>query len=88
MGKGKGRKIGGGGPHKNHGPKRHMFNWAGTSKQEFGAAGLLNKYNNFESWQLACTAKGKKSSTMDEFKEFVCLSMEAKRAFFKNIKAK
>jgi hypothetical protein len=49
MAKGKGKKVSSGGPHKKHGPKRHMFRWAGAMKHEFAKSGLLSKYNDFES---------------------------------------
>ena len=50
MAKGKGKKVASGGPHKKHGPKKKMFHcWSSTMRWHFAKAGLLTKYNNFES---------------------------------------
>lgn len=86
MGKGKGRKVGGGGPTRSHGPKRHMHRWCGPHKTFYSKSGLLNKYHDFESWQLACTARGKRSATYGEFQEFLLLPPERQRSFFKELK--
>lgn len=86
MAKGKGKKVSSGGPHKKHGPKKKMWHcWSSTMRMHFAKAGLLDKYHNFESWQQACQAKGKRNATEAEFKEFVKLSDEEKKAYFANI---
>ena len=86
MAKGK-KKVGGsGGPHKNHGPKRHLHRWCGAMKQDFARAGVLSKYHDYESWQIACAARGKRSVTQQEFEMFVILPMEKKKEYFTNIK--
>ena len=86
MAKGKGKKVSSGGPHKKHGPKKKMWHcWSSTMRMHFAKAGLLDKYHNFESWQQACQAKGKRNATEAEFKEFVRLSDEEKKAYFASI---
>ena len=85
-GKGKGR-VAGGGQHKNHGPKRHMHSWCGALKSEYAKAGVLNKYNDFESWQLAMAARGNRKATEAEFYAFSNLSMEDKKAYFAKVGA-
>lgn len=85
MAKGKGSRASGG-PHKNHGPKRHMHSWCGAMKQDFAKAGVLSKYHDFESWQLAMSARGNRKADRAEFERFVVLSMEDKKAYFAAIK--
>ena len=87
MAKGKGRKASGGsGLRKNHGPKRHMFKEFKPMVRAFADAGLLSKYDNFESWQLACAARGCKKVDYNEFKKFVVLSLPEKKEYFKNLR--
>lgn len=86
MAKGKGKGGASAGPRKKHGPKRKMFHcWTSTMRKHFADAGLLTKYNNFESWQLACQARGKRNATESEFNEFVKLDLEAKKSYFNNL---
>lgn len=85
MAKGKGKGASGGGPRRTHGPKRHMHRWCGADKSVYAKAGVLSKYNDFESWQLACTARGKKSSSQEEFNKFVVMSLEDKKQYFQNL---
>ena len=86
MAKGKGKKVASGGPHKKHGPKKKMFHcWSSTMRWHFAKAGLLTKYNNFESWQQACQAKGKRDATQANFNEFVKLDKEAKDKYFEEL---
>ena len=87
MAKGKGKKVSSGGPHKKHGPKKKMFHcWTSTMRMHLAKAGLLTKYTNFESWQQACQAKGKRNTTKADFDEFIKLNQEQKVEYFKNIK--
>lgn len=90
MAKGKGGKPSvSAGPklRKKHGPKRHMFRWTGPMKYQFAQAGVLTKYTDYESWVLACQARGKrKDIDKAEFDKFVLLSLEEKKEYFKNIK--
>ena len=86
MAKGKGKKVSSGGPHKKHGPKRHLHAWCGAMKKDFADAGLLSKYEDFESWQLAMAARGCKKADKAEFSRFVVLSLEEKKAYFANLK--
>ena len=87
MAKGKGgKKVSSGGPHKKHGPKKHMFRWTGPMKKQFADAGLLSKYSDFESWQLAVAARGNRKATYADFQAFVVLSLEEKKAYFANLK--
>ncbi|MBP5470499.1 MAG: hypothetical protein J6Z11_14785 [Candidatus Riflebacteria bacterium] len=86
MAKGKGKKVASGGPHKKHGPKKKMFHcWSSTMRWHFAKAGLLSKYNNFEAWQQACQAKGKRDATKANFDEFIKLDKEAKDKYFENL---
>ena len=55
-------------------------------RMHLAKAGLLTKYTNFESWQQACQAKGKRNTTKADFDEFIKLSQEQKVEYFKNIK--
>jgi len=83
MAKGKGKGGASSGPRKSHGPKKKMFHcWSSTMRKHFADAGLLSKYYNFESWQQACQAKGKRNATKAEFEDFVKLDKEAKDKYF------
>jgi len=86
MAKGKGKGASSSGPHKKHGPKRHLFKEYKPMVKAMADAGLLSKYHNFESWQLAMAARGCKKADRAEFNRFVILSMEEKKAYFANLK--
>lgn len=55
-------------------------------QRDFAKAGLLSKYYDFESWQLAMAARGCKKADKAEFDRFVVLSLEEKKAYFANVK--
>ena len=74
------------GPHKNHGPKRHMWKDLKPLTKAFADAGLLSKYDCYESWCLACTARGKKNTSKAEFNKFVILTKKEKDDYFKSLK--
>lgn len=84
----KGKRKGGssGGPHKNHGPKKHLFKEYKPMVHIFAQTGILSKYYNYESWAMACNAKGKKQTPHSEFQEFLRLKPEEKKLFFKELK--
>lgn len=86
MAKGKAKKVSSGGPHKKHGPKKHMFKEYKPMIRQFAQLGLLNKYNEYESWVLACTARGKRNTPYDEFIKFSTLSREEKDKYFDNLR--
>ena len=86
MAKGKRKGISSGGPHKKHGPKRHLFREYKPMVHVIAQSGLLSKYDNYESWVLACQSRGKRNVDRAEFNRFVVLSMEEKKAFFKSLK--
>ena len=86
MAKGKGKKVSSGGPHKKHGPKKHLFKEYKPMIKVMADTGILSKYYNFESWQIACQARGKRTVGYNEFAEFSRLSLEAKREYFKNLR--
>lgn len=86
MAKGKGKKSASTGPHKKHGPKRHLFKEYKPMIKAMADAGLLSKYDNYESWVLACQARGKRNVTKRDFNEFVVLPLEEKKAYFRNLK--
>ena len=73
------------GPHKNHGPKKHMHAYTGPMKWQFGKMGVLSKYWDYEAWQQACTAKGKRNATYSEFKSFFVMDMDKKKEYFANL---
>jgi len=86
MAKGKGKKVASAGPKKKHGPKTHRFHcWSSTIRKALADAGLLSKYYNYEAWQQACQAKGKRNTTYNDFNEFVKLSHEEKEKYFENL---
>jgi len=74
------------GPHKNHGPKRNMWKDFKPLVKQIADAGLLTKYNCYESWCLACSARGKKDTTKSEFNKFVLLSRVEKDKYFKELR--
>lgn len=87
MAKGKGKKVASAGPKKSHGPKKKMWHcWSSTLRMAFAKAGLLSKYYNYESWQQACQAKGKREVSYNDFLKFANLSKEEKDAYFKQLK--
>lgn len=86
MAKGKKKGVSSGGPHKKHGPKRHLHRWCGVRKQEFSKAGVLSKYYDYESWALALAARGVKKFEASEFNSFVIMSMEKKKEYFASLK--
>lgn len=73
------------GPHKNHGPKRHLFKDFKPLVHVFGKMGLLTKYNNFESFVLACNARGKKNPTKADFDKFVLLDRKHQDEYLKSL---
>lgn len=88
MAKGKGGSKSSGGPHKSHGPKRHLFKEFKPMVHLFAKAGLLSKYNNYESFCLACSARGKRNPTRKDFSEFVGLSREKQKEYFASLSSK
>ena len=85
MAKGKGKKVSSGGPHKNHGPKKHMHSWTGPMKWQFGKMGALTKYTDKESFAQALASKGIKSSVDSMWKTFTSLPKEEQKNYFKNL---
>lgn len=73
---------------KSHGPKRHLFaDYGSTLTYEFGKAGVLTKYSNFESFKLACMARGCKNPTKTMWSVFSVLNTKAEKdEWLKNIK--
>lgn len=88
MAKGKGGKRSvSTGPKKMHGPKKKMFHcWSSTIRLQLAKAGLLKKENNYESWQQAAQAKGKRNATIHEFNEYVKLDKDKQKVYFENLK--
>ena len=88
MAKGKGKKgASAGGPHKKHGPKRHLHHqFSKCIRMQIAKSGLLSKYHDFESWQLAVAARGKRSASYSEFQQFVVLPMDKKKEYFETLK--
>ena len=76
------------GPTKSHGPKRKLFHeWSRSMRIHLANAGLLSKYSNYESFKLACVARGVKNPTESMFNEMKVLKTKAdKDAWFKNLR--
>lgn len=72
--------------HKSHGPKRHMFKDYKPMVHQFAKAGLLTKYNDYESFALSCTARGVKSGIAEMWMEFRCLRRDQQDEYLKNIR--
>ena len=87
MAKGKGKKVSSGGPHKKHGPKRHMFKEYKPMIHSIAKTGLLSKYYDKESFELALSARGIRQNVNAYWHEFVLLpTVAAKKEWFKNLK--
>ena len=83
-GKGKSSVSAGSKLRKRHGPKRHLWKDLKPMVWQFGKLGLLTKYEDFESWQIAMAARGQKNTSRAEFLKFVVLSRKEKDEYFKN----
>lgn len=88
MAKGKGKGASTGGPRKSHGPKRHLHSWTGALKSDFARAGVLSKYHDFQSWQLACTSRGIREISYGDFQKFQAMAFEQQKQFFADRKGK
>ena len=88
MAKGKGRKSpGSAGPRKKHGPKRHMFKEYKPMVEAFARTGILKKYYNRESFELALNSRGIRNIPDWLWMEMISLPTEKERkAWFKNLK--
>lgn len=71
---------------KNHGPKRHLFKDYKPMVKAMADAGLLTKYNNFESFTLSCAARGVKNGVAEMWTEFRLLPRKEQNEYLKNIK--
>ena len=85
MAKGKGKGGSSSGPHKSHGPKRHMFKEFKPMIKAFADAGLLDKYHNYESFVLACGARGKRNPSRQEFQQFTLLPRDKQDEYFASL---
>lgn len=75
------------GPHKSHGPKRHMWKDFKPLVKSIADAGLLSKYHCYESWSLACNARGIKNPRKEDFNRFVLLkTVKEKDDYFKSLR--
>ena len=89
MAKGKGKPSASAGPRlrKNHGPKRHMFREYKPMVHEIAKAGILTKYHDRESFELALSARGIRQNIDAYWNEFLKLpTIAAKKEWFKNLK--
>lgn len=86
MAKGK-RSGAASGPHKNHGPKRRMFSSYGkVGAMSLAKCGVLGKYDDRESWALACVSRGYKNVSDTAWREFCGLkTTEAKHKWFESV---
>jgi hypothetical protein len=71
---------------KNHGPKRHLFKEYKPMVRAMANAGLLTKYNNYESFVLSCGARGVRNNTAALWEEFQYLPYDKQKEFLKNLK--
>lgn len=83
--------------NKSHGPKRHMFHdYNKALRIAFGQAGMLNKYHNRESFDLACTARGVRNCLNLLWNEYILLPTKKEKDLYlatiaeheKNVQAK
>ena len=75
------------GPHKNHGPKKHLFHELKPIVKQIADAGLLSKYHCYESWTLACSARGIKNPRKEDFNKFIILKTKAEKdEYFKSLR--
>lgn len=83
----KGKRKSSGGAVKMHGPKRKLFHeWSRSIRIHLANAGLLDKYSHFESFKLACVARGLKNPTMAHFDQMRFLKTRKEQdEWFKNI---
>lgn len=83
----KGKRKSSGGAVKMHGPKRKLFHqWSRSARIHLGNAGLLDKYHNFESFKLACVARGMKNPNIKDFDTMRLLKTRKEQdEWFKNI---
>ena len=85
MAKGKGKKVSSGGAHKKHGPKKHLFKEYKPMIKAMADAGLLTKYNNYDSFVIACQARGKRNPTTEDFKAFSVMTRLEQDQYLKNL---
>lgn len=85
MAKGKGKKVSSGGVRKNHGPKKHLFKEYKPMIKAMADAGLLTKYNNYDSFVIACQARGKRNPTIEDFKAFSVMTRLEQDQYLKNL---
>ena len=77
------------GLRKNHGPKRHLFHDLKPMVHVIAKDGLLTKYHAYESWALACQARGVKNPRKEDFNNFILLkTRKEKDEYFKALAAK
>ena len=75
---------------KNHGPKRHLHHaYSKCLRYNVSYGGLLNKYNNYESFALAVMARGVKVGIQAMWDSYSKLPTTAgKDAYLENLSAK
>ena len=73
---------------KKHGPKRHMFKDYKPMVKAYADAGLLTKYNDYESFALSCAARGVKQGVREMWYEFRILPREEQDKYLANVKEK
>ena len=74
---------------KNHGPKRHLHAGFKPLVHEFGRDGVLTKYGDYESFCLACAARGVKNFLKELWADFTLiggkLGRKGQDEYLKNI---
>ena len=72
---------------KRHGPKRHMFKDFKPMVHEFAQTGVLSKYYNYESFTLACAARGVKNGIAEMWMDYKILpTTKDKDTYLANVK--
>lgn len=70
--------------HKKHGPKRHLFKDYKPMVTVFAEAGLLDKFNCYDSFMLAMMARGHKNGIEYLWERYKYLSKAEKIQFLKD----
>ena len=73
-----------------HGPKTHIHHAASPKalRMLLAEKKVLTKYNDYDSWKVAVTARGGRNIAYDEYQKFQDLSHEKKKAYFDQIRKK
>lgn len=75
---------------KRHGPKRHLHAGLKPMVHQFAAFGILNKYNDYESFCISCADRGVKNNLKELWNDYLMVKAKggtkAQDEFLKFIK--